>query len=105
VLSRTGTGRNACLTSRGRRGLGATAQTRREQAKLLQETQQKIRALKIGSYRDTPKAIAFRSPHGILPKEIRPGNPSRNYAPAPFGAGNKPKPGTKSIYRKAGGLD
>lgn len=55
-----------------RSGMEAGVQTRREQAKLLQETQQKIRNLKIGSYRDTPKAIAFRSPHGILPKEIRP---------------------------------
>jgi len=80
-------------------------QLKNDQAALLASVQGKMRQLKLNSYRNTPKAIAYRSPHGILPPEIRQGNTVKRCAPAPFTYGRKDAPGTKSMNRPPGGLD
>jgi len=86
-------------------GTSLARNVKKEQADLLQATLSNMRRLKLQSYRDTPKSIAYRSPHGILPREIRPGHASTSHMPDPFKAGRKVKPGTRSLYRPSGGLD
>mmetsp|Transcript_20444 Transcript_20444/g.34257 ORF Transcript_20444/g.34257 Transcript_20444/m.34257 type:complete len:210 (+) Transcript_20444:329-958(+) len=80
-------------------------QAEADQAKLLREVQGKMRLLARNTYNGTPKAIAYHSPHGIMPAEVRPARLSKNTGPAGFSSGNKLKVGTSSIYRKAGGLE
>lgn len=80
-------------------------QAEADQTKLLREVQGKMRLLARNTYNGTPKAIAYHSPHGIMPAEVRPARLSKNTGPAGFSSGNKLKVGTSSIYRKAGGLE